>query len=699
MATDFDPDLHGEMFEASFIGYEEEQDVSELSGAYASLVSSGILGVTQAGKLLKLPDDPNAPYIGRILMTQTGPIFLDDMASDKMRNAAMQAQLSTFASAGQPKTAPKPQQQSEQQDNAKSEDSAEKDDTSTANQDDSENDQQQRQMQSSDLYELDDDPEDEIVASDDDDEQDDEDVEDDDPEDAEWEEEIAQLLKSDESEPFTLLERHSPGGHSHDQKTHGDGSHPAYGAKHDKSPEARQAMAAAAQLQPKIQAAEDKVQAAKIALIKASVANKPAAQAALSKAQADATALKVQAKAAAAAEKAKAQQEARDAHVKLLEQKAKAKAKAAKLATQKKSVAAKASATKAKGHIQKQATAAKAKTTKMAANAQQKAQVAAAKAAKSTAQSTKSQAHVALQQAKTQQRAAKTLQSLTNTIGAKAQLYNALSARKISKTWTAQDAANAQAIATDLHSLMNAVNSHQNEQDAASLMEHLTSAIGTLQGAKGVTQARASVLEKLAQKAQSQMQRSVASDDKDRLLAEGEQWFDGDEEWTNDYEDNETAGDTEKRYTISEILQLFAQQRQIEAAIERTGAHLEQSGEITVVKETDDATDSAPITTAQRDATQDYRKWRSRAIDDVKASRSQRGFTTTLIPEHIHQWISDELATCVTPDDVRTVFSRAREMESEPIITSKDELTKSVYSVFSKMAQRGHSELAIMEGE
>lgn len=84
--NDFDPDLHGEMFVASFSGYDEEEDVSELSSAYSVLVSSGILGISNAGKLLKLPEDPNAPYIGRVILSKTGPIFLDKIASEEMSN-------------------------------------------------------------------------------------------------------------------------------------------------------------------------------------------------------------------------------------------------------------------------------------------------------------------------------------------------------------------------------------------------------------------------------------------------------------------------------------------------------------------------------------------------------------------------------------------------------------------------------------
>lgn len=109
--TEFDPDLKGEMFQVSFGGYEEEEDISEMSGAYSDLVKSGILGVSAAGKLLKLPDDPDAPYIGRVIVTKDGPVFLDDMATDKMRQAQVQAQLAGLQAATvNPGSQQKPQQ-------------------------------------------------------------------------------------------------------------------------------------------------------------------------------------------------------------------------------------------------------------------------------------------------------------------------------------------------------------------------------------------------------------------------------------------------------------------------------------------------------------------------------------------------------------------------------------------------------------
>ena len=60
---------------------------------------------------------------------------------------------------------------------------------------------------------------------------------------------------------------------------------------------------------------------------------------------------------------------------------------------------------------------------------------------------------------------------------------------------------------------------------------------------------------------------------------------------------------------------------------------------------------------AQRASSADYRRWRERALDDVKAGRAIRGFTTTLIPPYIHSYISQELTRCTTPDAVRAVFA------------------------------------------
>jgi hypothetical protein len=730
MNNDFDPDLHGEMFEASFGGYEEEEDVSELAGAYSELVTSGILGVTNAGKLLKLPDDPNAPYIGRILVTKDGPIFLDDMASDKMRNAALQAKLQGLQ---QPQQST--QQQKPQQDDSEEEEIPPQKKSSQSKSDQSDEEELSRatagQMDTSADADAD--------SGDEADELDEEESELPTPEDLAYEDEILQLLKSDQDEPFSELERvygideygynpfadlilfarHEPGGHDHDQKTHGDFAHPAYGAKHDTSPAAKQASQATAQLQPKLQAAETKLQSARDALHQAqqnlhnaAPGEKAAARAALHQAQANLhqavqqmRALRQQEReqrqqemAKIRAEKAAEREQKQKEAAARREQAAKLKAEKAKAAAKKRAAEAKARAQAQKARLQKQAAAAKAKAERMAAKAQQKAQTAAVKAAKTAAKSANTQSHVAMKSAKAQQAAAKQLQSLVNTIGSKAQLYNALSGRKPSKTWTTQESQEAANIAQDLHDLMQAINSHQNEEDAASLVENLTSAIGKLQGQRGMTQARASVLEKLVQKAQSEMLRAMLAD-------ESEYDYYEDEEEEEDAT-NEQKGLEEKRYTISELLQLLTQQMQEEKASQEDGAHFERSTQNTMVARTEGAThqiDPTPDASSQsggndeRAISQEYKRWRTRAIDDVKAGRTQRGFTTTLISPDIHKWISDELVECTTPDQVRNVFNRARGKEAEPAIANKDDLAKSVNAVFERVAQRGHRQAATME--
>lgn len=116
--NDFDPDLHGDMFVATFSGFEEEDDVSELSGAYSTLVNSGILGVTDAARLLKLPDDPNAPYIGRIIISKSGPILVDDLADPQVRNAQKQALIAAAKPTNEPSDAEEDETDSETLDRA-----------------------------------------------------------------------------------------------------------------------------------------------------------------------------------------------------------------------------------------------------------------------------------------------------------------------------------------------------------------------------------------------------------------------------------------------------------------------------------------------------------------------------------------------------------------------------------------------------
>lgn len=127
MQHDFDPSLHGDMFVLSFGGFEESEDIGALATAYSTLTNAGILGLSNAGKLLKLPEDPDAPHIGRVFMSKDGPIFLDDMASDKVRNAALQAKLAGLQLATQ-----QPQQNQGEKNAEDSQDDTEKDDQKQA---------------------------------------------------------------------------------------------------------------------------------------------------------------------------------------------------------------------------------------------------------------------------------------------------------------------------------------------------------------------------------------------------------------------------------------------------------------------------------------------------------------------------------------------------------------------------------------
>lgn len=69
---------------------------------------------------------------------------------------------------------------------------------------------------------------------------------------------------------------------------------------------------------------------------------------------------------------------------------------------------------------------------------------------------------------------------------------------------------------------------------------------------------------------------------------------------------------------------------------------------------------------AEKERSAELRRWRKRAIDDAKAGKAQRGFTTTLIPEAVHARISVELAECHTVEDVHAVFERVRERDTPP---------------------------------
>jgi hypothetical protein len=63
----------------------------------------------------------------------------------------------------------------------------------------------------------------------------------------------------------------------------------------------------------------------------------------------------------------------------------------------------------------------------------------------------------------------------------------------------------------------------------------------------------------------------------------------------------------------------------------------------------------------------EYKRWRARAVEDVKDGKTQRFFVTTIIPHGIHDYISQCLHACTTPDHVRSVFTRAQAQEGKLI--------------------------------
>lgn len=125
MHHDFPEELHGDMFVVGFGGYEEKEDLASMASAYTTLTNAGILGLSNASKLLNLPDDPGAPHIGRVLITKDGPIFLDDVASDKVRAAQLQAKMAGFELAANPQQAvPESENDSQNEEDTQGQDKA-----------------------------------------------------------------------------------------------------------------------------------------------------------------------------------------------------------------------------------------------------------------------------------------------------------------------------------------------------------------------------------------------------------------------------------------------------------------------------------------------------------------------------------------------------------------------------------------------
>lgn len=73
-----------------------------------------------------------------------------------------------------------------------------------------------------------------------------------------------------------------------------------------------------------------------------------------------------------------------------------------------------------------------------------------------------------------------------------------------------------------------------------------------------------------------------------------------------------------------------------------------------------------PGKAVQRLAVADYRRWRERALADVKAGRAIRSFTSDAIDERSHRRIETALRSCATAEDVRRVFATERAAQSSP---------------------------------
>jgi len=68
----------------------------------------------------------------------------------------------------------------------------------------------------------------------------------------------------------------------------------------------------------------------------------------------------------------------------------------------------------------------------------------------------------------------------------------------------------------------------------------------------------------------------------------------------------------------------------------------------------------------QRMAQMDYRRWRDRAVDDVKHNRPIRPFASDAIPGESHERITRALGSCLTAEDVKGIFAIERAAQSSP---------------------------------
>jgi hypothetical protein len=150
-----------------------------------------------------------------------------------------------------------------------------------------------------------------------------------------------------------------------------------------------------------------------------------------------------------------------------------------------------------------------------------------------------------------------------------------------------------------------------------------------------------------------------------------------------------------KRAAIGEAVPVFEKQEQATETGQVRTEDAERSGEVQHIAQVARSKDDA---TASNGASEDYRRWRQRSIDDVKSGRALRSFTSALIPPHIHGWISGELAQCTSVEEVRDVFNRARDMTSNAPIPGGgmvhwQDADKETMKTLNDMRRRGVTKL------
>jgi hypothetical protein len=68
----------------------------------------------------------------------------------------------------------------------------------------------------------------------------------------------------------------------------------------------------------------------------------------------------------------------------------------------------------------------------------------------------------------------------------------------------------------------------------------------------------------------------------------------------------------------------------------------------------------------------EYKRWRNRAIKDMKEGRQIRPFATLLIPDDEYERIYSRLQQCKTVDEVRTVFHVVRPKEPKQMLSREE---------------------------